>query len=172
MAALATYCAAAGIQAIVPLPRGKISIAQARATHSQLRVLYLDTDFDGCTAAGPGSDQGRTLYLANSMNSLRVEGQKTVGIEILQQFDWAIADVIIIPWCRATSPPLGKGLMMMKDLGLEIAAHCGGPGRARQPALPRLPTQLRGLRTNPGQKASVMTAIQRNPVSYQKASAR
>ena len=38
-----------------------------------------------------------TIYLANSMNSLRVEGQKTVGIEIVQQFDWEVPDVIIIP---------------------------------------------------------------------------
>src|ERR1019366_5834824 len=57
--------------------------------------------------------------LANSMNSLRVEGQKTVGIEIVQQFDWEAPDVIIIPGGNLGNvSALGKGLLMMKDLGL------------------------------------------------------
>jgi threonine synthase len=60
-----------------------------------------------------------TLYLANSMNSLRVEGQKTVGIEIVQQFDWEVPDVMIIPGGNLGNvSALGKGLLMMKDLGL------------------------------------------------------
>src|SRR5947207_6445073 len=60
-----------------------------------------------------------TIYLANSMNSLRVEGQKTVGIEIVQQFDWEAPDVIIIPGGNLGNvSALGKGLLMMKDLGL------------------------------------------------------
>jgi len=60
-------------------------------------VLYLDTDFDGCMRLVQEITKDETLYLANSMNSLRVEGQKTVGIEIVQQFDWKAPDVIIIP---------------------------------------------------------------------------
>jgi threonine synthase len=53
------------------------------------------------------------------MNSLRVEGQKTVGIEIVQQFDWEAPDVIIIPGGNLGNvSALGKGLLMMKDLGL------------------------------------------------------
>jgi threonine synthase len=60
-----------------------------------------------------------TLYLANSMNSLRVEGQKTVGIEIVQQFDWEVPDVMIIPGGNLGNvSALGKGLLMMKDLGV------------------------------------------------------
>jgi len=60
-----------------------------------------------------------TIYLANSMNSLRVEGQKTVGIEIVQQFDWEAPDVIIIPGGNLGNvSALGKGLLMMRDLGL------------------------------------------------------
>ena len=59
------------------------------------------------------------IYLANSMNSLRVEGQKTVGIEIVQQFDWDIPDVIIIPGGNLGNvSALGSGLLMMRDLGL------------------------------------------------------
>ena len=82
-AALATYCAAAGIQSIVLLPRGKISIAQlVQPIANGALVLYLDTDFDGCMRLVQEVTKDETLYLANSMNSLRVEGQKTVGIEI------------------------------------------------------------------------------------------
>jgi threonine synthase len=53
------------------------------------------------------------------MNSLRVEGQKTVGIEIVQQFDWETPDVIIIPGGNLGNvSALGKGLLMLRDLGL------------------------------------------------------
>ncbi|HEX7577423.1 MAG TPA: threonine synthase [Verrucomicrobiae bacterium] len=119
-AALATYCAAAGIPSIVLLPRGKISIAQLiQPVSSGALVLYLDTDFDGCMKLVQEITKDETLYLANSMNSLRVEGQQTVGIEIVQQFDWEAPDVIIIPGGNLGNvSALGKGLMMMKDLGL------------------------------------------------------
>jgi len=60
-----------------------------------------------------------TIYLANSMNSLRIEGQKTVGIEIVQQFDWEVPDVIVIPGGNLGNvSALGSGLLMMRDLGL------------------------------------------------------
>jgi threonine synthase len=61
----------------------------------------------------------RSLYLANSMNPLRMEGQKTVGVEIVQQFDWEAPDWIIIPAGNLGNvSALGKGLLMMRALGL------------------------------------------------------
>jgi threonine synthase len=119
-AALAVYCAAAGIQSIVLLPRGKISIAQfVQPIANGALVLSLDTDFDGCMGIVQEITQDETIYLANSMNSLRIEGQKTVGIEIVQQFDWEIPDVIIIPGGNLGNvSALGSGLLMMRDLGL------------------------------------------------------
>src|SRR5512146_2647111 len=119
-AALATYCAAAGIQSIVLLPRGKISLAQlVQPISNGALVLYLDTDFDGCMRLVQEITRDETLYLANSMNSLRVEGQKTVGIEIVQQFDWEAPDVIIIPGGNLGNvSALGNGLLMMRELGL------------------------------------------------------
>ncbi|HXT12383.1 MAG TPA: threonine synthase [Candidatus Angelobacter sp.] len=119
-AALATYCAAAGIPSIVLLPRGKISLAQLiQPVSNGSLVLYLDTDFDGCMRLVQEITKDETLYLANSMNSLRVEGQKTVGIEIAQQFDWNVPDVMIIPGGNLGNvSALGKGLLMMRDLGL------------------------------------------------------
>lgn len=119
-AALAVYCAAAGIQSIVLLPKDKISIAQlVQPIANGALVLSLDTDFDGCMRIVKEITQDETIYLANSMNSLRIEGQKTVGIEIVQQFDWEIPDVIIIPGGNLGNvSALGSGLLMMRDLGL------------------------------------------------------
>jgi len=119
-AALAVYCAAAGIQAVVLLPKGKISIAQlVQPIANDALVLALDTDFDGCMRLVQQITQDETIYLANSMNSLRIEGQKTVGIEIVQQFDWEAPDVIVIPGGNLGNvSALGKGLLLMRELGL------------------------------------------------------
>src|SRR5207244_10033928 len=76
-AALATYCAAAGIQSVVLLPRGRIATAQlVQQISNDALVLYLDTDFDGCMRLVREITKDDSIYLANSMNSLRVEGQK------------------------------------------------------------------------------------------------
>ena len=119
-AALAVYCAAAGIQSIVLLPKGKISVAQLiQPIANGSLVLSLDTDFDGCMRIVQEITNDETIYLANSMNSLRIEGQKTVGIEIVQQFDWETPDVIIIPGGNLGNvSALGSGMLMMRDLGL------------------------------------------------------
>ena len=119
-AALAVYCAGAGIPAIVLLPKGKISTAQlVQPIANGALVLSLDTDFDGCMKVVQEITKDETIYLANSMNSLRIEGQKTVGIEICQQFDWDCPDVIVIPGGNLGNvSALGSGLLMMRDLGL------------------------------------------------------
>ena len=119
-AALAAYAAAAGISAVILLPRGKVSTAQlVQPIANGALVLALDTDFDGCMRTVQELTADPTIYLANSMNSLRMEGQKTVGIEIVQQFDWEIPDWIIIPAGNLGNvSALGKGFLMMKNLGL------------------------------------------------------
>jgi len=119
-AALAAYGAAAGIPTIVFLPRGKVSTAQlVQPIANGALVLALDTDFDGCMQIVKAITADQRVYLANSMNSLRMEGQKTVGIEILQQFDWQVPDWIVIPVGNLGNvSALGKGLLLMKALGL------------------------------------------------------
>ena len=97
-AALAAYAAAAGISAIVILPRARVSAAQlVQPLANGALVLALDTDFDGCMAIVQRLAAEEGVYLANSMNSLRLEGQKTLSIEIVQQFDWEVPDVVIVP---------------------------------------------------------------------------
>src|SRR6185369_6522778 len=97
-AALAAYAAAAGIRAVVILPRGKISTAQlVQPLAAGALVLAIDTDFDGCMKIVQELSAKEPVYLANSMNSLRVEGQKTVAIEVAQQLGWEVPDWVIIP---------------------------------------------------------------------------
>ena len=119
-AALAAYGAAAGLPVVVLLPRGKISVAQLvqPLAHGAL-VLGLDTDFDGCMKIVQELAQEGLIYLANSMNPLRIEGQKTVAIEIVQQFDWEIPDWVILPSGNlGNASALYAGFKMMKDLGV------------------------------------------------------
>jgi threonine synthase len=97
-AALSAYAAAAGISSIVILPRARVSAAQlVQPLANGALVLALDTDFDGCMAIVQRLAAEEGVYLANSMNSLRLEGQKTLSIEIVQQFDWEVPDVVIVP---------------------------------------------------------------------------
>jgi threonine synthase len=119
-AALAAYCAAAGIRAVVLLPRGKISTGQlVQPIANGALVCALDTDFDGCMAIVQRLALEPGIYLANSMNSLRLEGQKTVAIEMVQQFDWVVPDWVIIPGGNLGNvSALGAGFDMMRKLGL------------------------------------------------------
>ena len=119
-AALAAYAACAGIPAIIFLPQGKVSTAQLiQPVANGAHVLALDTDFDGCMQIVKEVTQDNTIYLANSMNSVRIEGQKTVAIEIVRQFDWEVPDWIIIPVGNLGNiSALYKGLKLLKDLGI------------------------------------------------------
>ncbi len=119
-AALSAYCAAAGIPAIVFLPKDKVSTAQLiQPIANGALTLSLDTDFDGCMKIVQRVCSENNIYLANSMNSLRIEGQKTVSIELVQQLDWEVPDVIIIPGGNLGNvSAIGKGFLMMRDLGI------------------------------------------------------
>lgn len=119
-AALSAYCAFAGIPSVVFLPSNKISTAQlVQPMSNGSIVLSLDTDFDGCMRIVQEVTKDNEIYLANSMNSLRIEGQKTIAPEIVQQFDWNVPDTIIIPGGNLGNvSALGKGFKMMSELGL------------------------------------------------------
>lgn len=172
-AALAAYAAAADVPAVILLPRGKVSTAQlVQPIANGALVLALETDFDGCMAIVEQLTRDPTIYLANSMNSLRIEGQKTVGIEIVQQFDWEVPDWIVIPAGNLGNvSALGRGLLMMRELGLidqlpRIA--CAQAANANPLYLSYL-TDFEEYRPVTAQKTSA-TAIQIGaPVSYERA---
>jgi threonine synthase len=119
-ASLAAYGAAAGLPVVVLLPQGKISTAQLvqPLAHGAL-VLGLDTDFDGCMAIVQQLAEEKLVYLANSMNPLRLEGQKTVALEVVQQFQWEVPDWVVLPSGNlGNASALYAGFRMMKDLGI------------------------------------------------------
>jgi threonine synthase len=172
-AALAAYAAAAGIPAVVFLPRGKISIAQLIQPVSNGAIVFaLDTDFDGCMAIVKQIAEKDGIYLANSMNSLRIEGQKTVGIEIVQQFDWEVPDWIIIPGGNLGNvSALAKGLDMLIELGLVTRRPRIVCAQAEN-ANPLYLAYQRGFEVfEPiAARPTLASAIQiGNPVSYEKA---
>ncbi len=119
-AALAAYCAAAGIPSIVFLPKDKVSHAQLiQPIANGAMTLALETDFDGCMKIVQEVTKRKEIYLANSMNSLRIEGQKTISFEIVQQDDWQVPDWVIIPGGNLGNvSALGRGFENMRDLGL------------------------------------------------------
>ncbi|GAB61516.1 MAG: threonine synthase [Candidatus Jettenia sp.] len=172
-AALASYCAAAGILAIVFLPKNKVSHAQLiQPIANGALTLSLDTDFDGCMKLVREICSKNTIYLANSMNSLRIEGQKTVSMEIVQQFDWEVPDVIIVPGGNlGNTAALGKGFLMMKELGLiekQPRIVCAQAAKAN----PLYLSYLHGFKEFRPVKAqkTLANAIQiGDPVSYKKA---
>ncbi len=119
-AALAAYAAAAGIRAVVILPRRKISTAQlVQPLAMGALVLALDTDFDGCMTLVQELAAKDGVYLANSMNSLRIEGQKTVAIELAQQLGWDVPEWVVIPGGNLGNvSALAAGFDLLVELGL------------------------------------------------------
>src|SRR5262245_22052417 len=172
-AALAAYAAAAAIRAVVILPRGKISTAQlVQPLAMGALVLAIDTDFDGCMRLVQDLANKEGVYLANSMNSLRVEGQKTVAIELAQQLGWQVPDWVIIPGGNlGYVSALGAGFEMLHALGLvdrrpricvAQAAHASPLYASYQ----RGWTDLEPIKAKP----TLASAIQiGNPVSFKKA---
>jgi threonine synthase len=172
-AALAAYCAAAGIQAIVFLPKGKVSNAQlVQPLANGALVLALETDFDGCMEIVQKVCTENDIYLANSINSLRVEGQKTVAIEVAQQFDWVVPDWVVIPGGNLGNvSALGKGFLMMRELGLisKLPRIAVAQSRAANPLYRSFAKGFREFQPIHAEK-TLASAIQiGNPVSAEKA---
>jgi threonine synthase len=119
-AALAAYGAMAGIPVVVLLPRGKVSAAQlvqplAHGAH----VLALDGDFDACMRVVQQVTRDEGMFLANSKNPLRIEGQKTVAFEIAWDLGWAVPDVVLVPSGNLGNiAALERGFSLLRELGL------------------------------------------------------
>jgi threonine synthase len=119
-ASLAAYGAAAGLSVVVLLPRGKVSTAQlVQPLAHGARVFALESDFDGCMAVVRELARRGLIYLANSMNPLRIEGQKTVAFEIAQQMGWSVPDWVVLPSGNlGNAAAIHAGFQMLLTLGL------------------------------------------------------
>ena len=172
-AALAAYAAAAGIPAIVFLPSDRVSHAQLiQPIANGAHVLALDTDFDGCMRIVKKVTEDNSIYLANSMNSLRIEGQKTVAVEIVRQFDWEAPDWIVMPVGNLGNiSALYKGFQLMKDLNIISRMPRLVAAQAAR-ANPFYQSFSMGFkeRVSLSAQSTLASAIQiGNPVSYEKA---
>jgi threonine synthase len=118
-ASMAAYAARGGLHSLVLIPDGKISWSKlSQSLDYGAITCQLKTDFDGCVRVLNEVVERMPVYLLNSVNPYRVEGQKTVAFELLEQFDWQVPDHIIVPGGNlANSSAIGKALREMKQLG-------------------------------------------------------
>lgn len=119
-AAMAAYAARAGLRSIVFIPDGKIAWGKlSQSMDYGALTIQLKTDFDGCVRILTELVTRFPIYLLNSVNPYRLEGQKTPAFEMMEQLDWQVPDHIIVPGGNlANSSALGKGFMEMRHLGL------------------------------------------------------
>jgi threonine synthase len=119
-AAMAAYAARAGLRSIVFIPDGKIAWGKlSQSMDYGAMTVQLKTDFDGCLRLLIELVKRFPIYLLNSVNPYRLEGQKTPAMEIIEQMEWQVPEHIVVPGGNlANSSALGKGFMEMKHLGL------------------------------------------------------
>ncbi|MCP4421674.1 MAG: threonine synthase [Chloroflexi bacterium] len=172
-AALAAYAAAAGIPAIVFLPQNKVSAAQLiQPIANGAHVLALDTDFDGCMEIVKELTKDNSIYLANSMNSLRIEGQKSVGVEIVRQFNWEVPDWIVMPVGNLGNiSAIYKGLKLLLDLGIidKMPRMVAAQAAKSNPFYQSYKNDFQDKVTLQAQATQASAIRIGNPVSYEKA---
>jgi len=119
-AALASYAAQAGIPALVFIPEGNVALGKLAQTIAYgARTLLVDGDFDACLRLVRESSEQLGVYLVNSINPWRLEGQKTIVLELLQQLGWTVPDWIVLPAGNlGNTAAFGKALREARDWGL------------------------------------------------------
>lgn len=119
-ASMAAYAARGNLRSLVLVPEGKISWSKlSQALDYGALTCQLRTDFDGCLRLLQELVRTAPVYQLNSINPFRLEGQKTLAIELMEQFDWNPPDHIIVPGGNlGNSSAMGKGLIEMRELGL------------------------------------------------------
>ncbi len=118
-ASMAAYAARAGLRSLVLVPAGKITWSKlAQALDYGATVCQLETDFDGCMRVLHAVIARQPMYLVNSMNPYRLEGQKTAAAELLEQLDWQAPDHVVAPGGNlANASALGKGFLELRRWG-------------------------------------------------------
>ncbi len=119
-ASLAAYAGRAGLQSAVLLPRGQISAGKlAQSLDYGALVCEIDGNFDDCMRLIQELGDDPSIYVANSINPFRIEGQKTVAFEMMEQCLWQVPDHVVVPGGNmGNSTALGKGFRELLDLGM------------------------------------------------------
>jgi threonine synthase len=119
-ASLAAYASKAKMACVVFIPSGKIALGKlAQAMMYGAFVLAIKGNFDEALELVQKSCERFHMYLLNSLNPYRLEGQKTIGYEIVDQLNWEVPDTIILPIGNAGNiSAIYKGLLEWKEIGL------------------------------------------------------
>jgi threonine synthase len=119
-ASLAAYAARACLRCAILIPEDQVSHAKlAQALDYGARVLEIAGNFDDCMRLVNQLATSESIYLVNSINPFRIEGQKTVAVELLEQLEWKVPDHVVVPGGNlGNSSALGKGFYELKSLGL------------------------------------------------------
>ena len=172
-ASVAAYAARGGMRSLVLIPEGKISWGKlSQALDYGALTCQLRTDFDGCMKVLNEVVRRMPIYLLNSVNPYRLEGQKTAAFELMEQFEWRVPDHVIVPGGNlGNSSALGKAFVEMQQLGMIstlpkisiIQAEGANP-------LVRAMRENGGKNLRPVQADTMATAIRiGNPASWKKA---
>ncbi len=126
-ASLASYCSAGSLNGIVIIPNGKIALGKlSQALAFGAKVLQIDGNFDAAMKLvnelgeqfNPANPT-ESIYILNSVNPFRIEGQKTIVFEILQQLNWKAPDWIVLPAGNlGNTSAFGKAINEAFELGL------------------------------------------------------
>jgi len=119
-ASMAAYASRGGMRALVLIPEGKVSWGKlSQSLDYGALTCQLKTDFDGCMRVLNELVRRVPIYLLNSVNPYRIEGQKTAALELMEQLDWWPPDHVIVPGGNlGNSSALGKAFLEMRELGL------------------------------------------------------
>ncbi|MBZ0253218.1 MAG: threonine synthase [Candidatus Methylomirabilis sp.] len=118
-ASMAAYAARAGMRAVIFIPNKQIAYGKlAQALDYGARTLQIDGDFDDAMRLVKEITEEHEVYLLNSINPFRLEGQKTIMIEMLQQRGWKAPDRVVVPGGNlGNSSSFGKAFKELHDLG-------------------------------------------------------
>jgi threonine synthase len=119
-ASLAAYAARADLLCAIVVPSGQVSHAKlAQALDYGAKVLEVDGNFDTCMNGIRELAEDESVYLVNSINPFRIEGQKTVAFELAEQLEWRVPDHLVVPGGNlGNSSAFGKGFRELLEGGL------------------------------------------------------
>jgi threonine synthase len=171
-ASVAAYAATAGVPSIVFVPDGRISAAKLGQTVAYgAKIIQIRGDFDSAMTLVQQASQELGIYLLNSINPYRLEGQKTILFELLHQLDWETPDWVILPGGNlGNSSAIGKAFAELRQTGVltRLPRMAVIQAEGASPFYEAYRSSFRAF--EPMEAETVASAIRiGNPVSYTKA---
>jgi threonine synthase len=172
-AALAAYAALAGHPALAFVPKGRVALGKVAqmVAYGARTLLVRGGDFDACLDLARQASERLGVYLLNSINPFRLEGQKTIVLETLQQLEWNAPDWIVVPAGNlGNTAAFGKALGEAREWGLITSTPRLAAVQAAGAAPFALSFREGFARRHRVEPDTVATAIRiGNPASYERA---